>query len=253
MRGDSYVQQKKLFFGLVMVIVLTAIGCTKVENEGTYQSIHIVKYDVAEDKDKGLRTVSEEEEAKKAKKVLGEAKWQKAKMEMSRKPDYQFYFESNATDQAIYRVWVTPDNSQLQVIRGTDEYAKLTQEQSDILHEVLTGSKLSEEQVIHVTKRVDNKNHYEEFRKVIDSKQVNQVKEILEKIKWENKAVKMIRPSDYAFSFQYKNPQIEAKTLGYDVWINSDIKELEITRGDGQYAKLAAEQSAVLVEILLGK
>ncbi|GIN61224.1 hypothetical protein J27TS8_12170 [Robertmurraya siralis] len=112
----------------------------------------------------------------------------------------------------------------------------------------------SEEQNIVVQKRISEENKYEDFKEISDSKQVQQVKEILNDIHWENAKVDMARPADYRFGFQFKNPNIEAKAVLYELWIspNKDKVELVID-AESKYAQLDKNKSAILFEILTGE
>ncbi|MBM7583935.1 hypothetical protein JOC86_000472 [Bacillus pakistanensis] len=60
----------------------------------------------------------------------------------------------------------------------------------------------------------------------------------------------MSRPPDYQFVFQFKNPEIAAKAVLYQVWIGPNKDKLEIDQGDNQYAQLKKDNSAILFEII---
>jgi len=107
-----------------------------------------------------------------------------------------------------------------------------------------------EEQRIEVQKRSGNE--YEKFKVVEDAKKVERVKQILTRINWQNAEVSMSRPSDYQFFFQFKNPAILAKAVLYSVWISPNNEQVEIVKGDSQYAQLTREDSARLFELLTG-
>ncbi|MFT4417255.1 hypothetical protein ACLM5H_25840 [Fredinandcohnia humi] len=108
-----------------------------------------------------------------------------------------------------------------------------------------------EEQYIEVEQRVGNENKYEEFKKITNNDQVQKVKEILDDINWENAKVSMTRPPDYRFAFQFKNPDIEAKAVLYELWIspNKDKVELVID-AESKYTQLDVNESAELFEIV---
>lgn len=109
-----------------------------------------------------------------------------------------------------------------------------------------------EEQRIEVQKRIGDENKYEDFREVTNDEEVRQVKEIINKTDWINTVVNMIGPPDYEFIFQYKNPEIEAKAVLYQLWISPNKDQIEIVQGDSQYAQLSKDQSAVLYKIITG-
>jgi len=111
---------------------------------------------------------------------------------------------------------------------------------------------VNEEKIIKIQKRVGNENKFEDFRKVTDSKQVIKVKDILHETDWENAKVDMARPPDYRFTFQYKNSEIKAKAVGYELWVSPNKDKIEIVKGTNQYAQLSKENSAKLYEIITG-
>jgi len=111
----------------------------------------------------------------------------------------------------------------------------------------------NEEQYIEVNKRIGDENKYEEFKEITENKQVQQVKDILDEIEWENAKVEMVRPPDYEFRFQYKSPKIDAKAVLYKIWISPAKDKLEVVRGDNEYGQLNEKNSAVLFEIITGE
>jgi hypothetical protein len=150
-RGDNCLRIKKLFVGLVVIVLLTIMGCTKTEDQDTHlykRSIHVYKHSGDGDKYEEFRKLPDKEQVKKAKAVLDQAQWQETKVDMARPADYQFAFEfknpQNTTKPGTYQVWITLDNSQLEVMSAGDKYTKITKEQSAILFEVLTGEKLGD-------------------------------------------------------------------------------------------------------------
>ncbi|MDR6121242.1 hypothetical protein QFZ87_000839 [Bacillus sp. SLBN-46] len=108
-----------------------------------------------------------------------------------------------------------------------------------------------EEQYIVVKKRVGDENKYEDFKEITNNDQVQKVKDILKDIDWKNAKVSMVRPPDYRFVFQFKNPEIEAKAVLYELWIspNNDKVEL-IIDAQSKYVQLDKNKSAELFEIL---
>ncbi|MGX2959606.1 hypothetical protein JNUCC23_10115 [Peribacillus sp. JNUCC 23] len=112
----------------------------------------------------------------------------------------------------------------------------------------------NEEQSIKVQKLIGDEYNYEDFKEIINSEQVIKAKEVLNDIDWENAKVEMERPPDYRFGFQYKNPDIEAKAVLYELWIspNKDKVELVID-AESKYAQLDKNKSAILFEIITGE
>ncbi|WP_060671688.1 hypothetical protein [Rossellomorea vietnamensis] len=65
--------------------------------------------------------------------------------------------------------------------------------------------------------------------------------------------VDFIRPPDYRFIYEFKNPNIDAKAVLHQVWISPKKDELEVMQGPHEYTKLTKEDSARLFEILTGE
>ncbi|MFD0047904.1 hypothetical protein ACFVHQ_00950 [Actinomycetes bacterium NPDC127524] len=110
----------------------------------------------------------------------------------------------------------------------------------------------NEEKILEIQKRVGNENKFEDINKVTDSKQVLKVKEILNETDWEHAKVDMARPPDYQFIFQYKNPKIAAKAVGYELWASPNSDKVEIATDADQYAQLSKENSAIVYDIITG-
>ncbi|WP_002146773.1 hypothetical protein [Bacillus cereus] len=111
----------------------------------------------------------------------------------------------------------------------------------------------NEEQVIKVQKRVGDDKKYEDLKVVTDNNQVLQVKKILNDTHFKNEKAEMSRLPDYRFSFQFKNPKIEAKAVLYQMWISPNKDKVEVMMGDNQYAQLTIENAATLFEIITGE
>ncbi|WP_449445401.1 hypothetical protein [Ureibacillus acetophenoni] len=107
------------------------------------------------------------------------------------------------------------------------------------------------EQYIEVQMWVDGENQYEDFKEIMNNTDVQKVRDIISNIEWENVKVEMEPPADYRFIFQYKNPNIQAKAVTYNLWLNNDV--VEIAKEDHAYAKLNKEDSSILIEILTGE
>lgn len=111
-----------------------------------------------------------------------------------------------------------------------------------------------EEQRIEVQKYLGNENQYEDFKEINNNEQVKKVKEILSDIDWENAKVSMVRLPDYRFGFQYKDPNIEAKAVLYELWISPNKEKVELViDSESKYAQLDKEKSAVLYEMITGE
>ncbi len=112
----------------------------------------------------------------------------------------------------------------------------------------------NEEQSIKVQKLIGDEYNYEDFKEIINSEQVIKAKEVLNDIDWENAKVEMERPPDYRFGFQYKNPDIEAKAVLYELWISPNRDKVELViDAESKYAQLDKNKSAILFEIITGE
>lgn len=106
---------------------------------------------------------------------------------------------------------------------------------------------------IIVQKRVGEENKYEHFREITDDNAVQQVKDILDGINWENAKVDMAYPPHYKFHFEGTNEQAEANKLIYYLWISPNKDKVElIVVGESKYAQLNKSKSAKLFELITG-
>ena len=112
----------------------------------------------------------------------------------------------------------------------------------------------NEEQKIEVQKSIGDENKYEDYKEITNNEQVQEVKKILDNVDWETAKVNMARPADYRFVFQFKNPELEAKAVLYELWISPNKDKVElIIYAESKYFQLNEEDSAVLLEILTGE
>jgi hypothetical protein len=110
------------------------------------------------------------------------------------------------------------------------------------------------ERSIEVQKCIGDENNYEDFKEITNNEQVKIVIEILDDIDWKNAQVSMVRPADYSFGFQYKNPKIEAKAVLYELWISPNKDQVELViDAEGKYAQLDKNKSAIIFEIITGE
>ena len=110
----------------------------------------------------------------------------------------------------------------------------------------------NEEQNIEVQKRSCDEDKYENFKEITNNEEVQKVREILGNAEWKNAMESMSRPPDYRFIFQFNNPKIEAKAVGYEVWVSPTKDTLGIVEASNKYVQLTKENSAILYEILTG-
>ncbi|PEK01263.1 hypothetical protein CN558_20340 [Bacillus wiedmannii] len=110
----------------------------------------------------------------------------------------------------------------------------------------------NEDQRIQVQKHIGD-NEYEDLKVVKDNNEVLQVKKILNDTNFEDKKVEMSRPADYHFILQFKNPNIEAKVVLYQIWVSPNKDKMEIKAGDNQYAQFEGKHAATLFQIVTGE
>jgi hypothetical protein len=124
---------QRFFAGLSVVLLIMVLGFSVgVESKG--QTIKVQKRVGDDTKYEDLKEVTESSQVLKAKVALDETIWEKAKMEMNRPPDYKFVFQSQSSEKedevVLFQVWITPNKERVGIIKGYDQYAKLTKEHS---------------------------------------------------------------------------------------------------------------------------
>lgn len=105
---------------------------------------------------------------------------------------------------------------------------------------------------IVVEKQINGEDKYELYNEIKDSKDVQNAKNILNSIKWENAAVSMVHPPEYKFHFEDTN----SKTSGasYELWISPNKDKIELViDGKVKYVQLDKEKSEKLFKIITGK
>lgn len=108
----------------------------------------------------------------------------------------------------------------------------------------------NEEQKIDIQKRIGDGNKYESFKEVTNNEEVQTVRNILNKADWKHGYGDMSRLADFRFVFQYKNPEIEAKAVLYEIWKGPNKDKVEILKDGNEFTQLNEKNSSVLVEIL---
>lgn len=112
----------------------------------------------------------------------------------------------------------------------------------------------NEDQYIVAQKRIGEEHKYQDFNEITDNELVQKAKKILNKIDWEIAKVDMVRPADFRFIFQNKNPDIEAKAVLYELWVSPNNKKIELViDAESKYTQLNEKDSADLFEILTGE
>ncbi|MFD3450147.1 hypothetical protein ACFDTO_36835 [Microbacteriaceae bacterium 4G12] len=146
-------QLRKLFIGLIVVFLIILTGCSnevdnKVQIVNEEQFIEIQKRVDNQNNFEEFRKITDGKEVHKVKEILKELKWIYAKRDTLQPPDYQFVFQPKdpkiKANVVLHKIWITPDKDRLVIVRGENQYAQLTKEQSAIMFEIITGDKLSE-------------------------------------------------------------------------------------------------------------
>jgi hypothetical protein len=106
-------------------------------------------------------------------------------------------------------------------------------------------------QKIEVQKLVSNGNTYEDLKVITNQKDVKEIRRILNETTWDTATAKSSRPADYRFIFQYVNPNIEAKSISYQVWINSENAQVDLYRDTNEHSLLSNEDTISFLKILL--
>jgi hypothetical protein len=110
----------------------------------------------------------------------------------------------------------------------------------------------NEENKIVVEKQVNGTNKYELYNEIKDSKEVQNAKDILNSIKWENAKVSMAYPPEYKFHFQHTNSKISG--VIYELWISANKDKIELViDGESKYVQLDKEKSEKLFKIITGR
>jgi hypothetical protein len=107
---------------------------------------------------------------------------------------------------------------------------------------------------IVVEKRVGELDKYEYYNEVKDSKEVEEIKNILNNIGWRNAKVDMAYPPHYKFYFEDTTGKQESNELIYDLWISPDKGRIELViDSESKYVHLDKEKSAELFKLIIGK
>lgn len=103
-----------------------------------------------------------------------------------------------------------------------------------------------------VEKQVNGENNYELYSEIKDSKEVQNIKNMLNSIKWKNAKVDMVHPAEYKFHFEDTN----SKTSGADceLWISPNKDKIELViNSESKYIQLDKEKSEKLFKLITGK
>ncbi|EHI99620.1 hypothetical protein CDLVIII_3034 [Clostridium sp. DL-VIII] len=112
----------------------------------------------------------------------------------------------------------------------------------------------NKENKIVVEKRVNGTDEYEFYSEIMSSKEVQNARDILSSIKWENATVNMVRNADYVFHFEDTREKQKPNGLIYALWISPDKDKIELViDSEVKYVQLDKEKSEKLFKIITGK
>ncbi|NRD76614.1 hypothetical protein HPT25_03800 [Bacillus sp. BRMEA1] len=83
------------------------------------------------------------------------------------------------------------------------------------------------------------------YKTINSDEKVKEVKKVLNNAKWANSKFKMERKPDYTFYFDNPN----AKAVEYRLWITQNKKQIEVSEGIGNFAKLSVKDSEIIFSI----
>ena len=103
---------------------------------------------------------------------------------------------------------------------------------------------------------VSESDKYENYNEIKDSKEVQNIKDILNSIDWGNAKVKvdMVSPPHYKFHFEDTTEKQELNGLIYELWISPDKGRIELViDSESKYLHLDKTKSAELFKLITGK
>jgi len=109
---------------------------------------------------------------------------------------------------------------------------------------------------IVVEKRVGESDKYENYNEIKDSKEVQNIKDILNSIDWGNVKVKvgMASPPHYKFHFEGTTEKQELNGLIYDLWISPDRGTIDLViDSESKYLHIDKTKSAELFKLITGE
>ncbi|WP_173915307.1 hypothetical protein [Halobacillus sp. Marseille-Q1614] len=102
---------------------------------------------------------------------------------------------------------------------------------------------------IIVQERIGETDQYIDLRKIDTVDQVDQVRDEIKDMKWENAVVSMNQPADFRFYFHEES---KVSGLTYELWIGPSLETIELVY-ENKYVQLNEEKSSKLFEILIGE
>lgn len=241
---------RKLFVGLFIVLLIIVTGCSNNISTANEDQFIIVQKNIGKEYESNfeeIRKITDGKQVHKVKEILKELKWEYPKRDTLQPADYHFVFQPKdpkiKAEAILYKIWITPGRDRLVIGQGENWYAfKLTNEQSAILFEIITGDKLSMDAKTLVIEKNDGKDHYQNSKTITDKESIKYVSTILENAPWEDASVSMTHPPDFKINNLY------------EIWIGPQKNSLEVViEGKNKYAKLSEKDSKTLFKIITGK
>ncbi|MDZ5471379.1 hypothetical protein SM124_06425 [Bacillus sp. 31A1R] len=122
-------------------------GCSNVYDP-LDQFVKVEKQVGTEEKYEEFRRITEKKKVEQVRQILyKDTKWEDAKVSMSRPHNFQVSFHSNNPNveakKVYFYIWISPEKNRLEISTHlSNQYSQLTEKQSSILYELLTGEKL---------------------------------------------------------------------------------------------------------------
>lgn len=128
---------------LFILLILVTTSCSNQDE----QKIMVQRFNPAENNYEDYKEIADAKKVSTARKILHNAKWTNAKVDMSREADYRFVFQyinpALEAKAALYSIWISPNQDTLEVVQGGNQYVHLNKDDSERLYEVITELNLS--------------------------------------------------------------------------------------------------------------
>jgi len=110
---------------------------------------------------------------------------------------------------------------------------------------ILAGCSENEKFKLQIEKTV-NKDKTEITKQITDQDSIQEVQDIINKVKWSDKIVDMSRQPDIILRF--KNSSEDTNEEKYLLWLND--KKIEMTKDSGIYGELSSKEMGSLKELI---
>ncbi|WP_080846134.1 hypothetical protein [Cytobacillus gottheilii] len=135
----------KYLIAFIGIISLFIAGCSNQE-----QNIEVHKRIGDENNYEDFKIITKNQQVQKVREIINNIDWETAKVEMARPADYRFAFQFKNPDieakAVLYKLWISPNKDKVElVIDAESKYVQLDNNKSAELFEILTGEKISEQ------------------------------------------------------------------------------------------------------------